>query len=220
MTGFFRERCAASPTTCRAAERLPSTSPTTGGPNHGIEVFVKLMPLTLGRHFKEGNGFGLQYEMVHDTTGLLRYDDEDHTWRKEFYRLGYLKELLALMADDPTDNNLQDNCCQAIYFMTEGNATVQSELAEAGVLELMATAIRTFAPRKLTGYCTVTHSCSTALLTFALADRSWLEDIKQLGVGEVLTEDVLSFNKMRISGTPGHKYYPSSNIFKLRELLS
>merc|ERR550539_183696 len=81
----------------KAAEYIANS----GGRNHGIEVFVKLMPLTLGRPFKEGNGFGLQYEMVHDTTGLLRYDDEDHTWRKEFYRLGYLEELLALMADNP-----------------------------------------------------------------------------------------------------------------------
>jgi len=123
------------------------------------------------------------------------------------------------MADDPTDAHLQDNCCQAIYYMTENNATVQRDLVDRGALDLMAKALTYFAPKKLTGYCTVTHSCSTALLTFAIANPLWLDRIKELQVGKALTDDVVLFDQSITSGTPGKEYFPASNILKLSQLL-
>jgi len=199
-----------------AAEYIANT----GGPLRGIEVLVNLMPLTLHRHFQEENGFGLQYEIVHDTNGLLWHDDANRTWRKEFYRLGYLKHLMALMADNPSDAHLQDNCCQAVYFMTEDNATVQEELAGAGAVNLLTRAMMYFAPEKLQGYCTVVHSCATALLTFAHAKPEWLTLIRNLGLKEALTDDVVELQKEENSHTPTWETFPGSNIVELRNLLA
>jgi len=102
-----------------------------GGPGNGIRVLLRAMRRVRGRHYFEGNGFGLQYEVMEDINGLLKHDDESRTWRNAFVRGGILEELVALMQDDPNDPRLQNNCCAAIGYLSEGNLTIQLQLAPA-----------------------------------------------------------------------------------------
>lgn len=195
-----------------------------GGPQKGIEFLVKAMRQVHGTVYKkenDPNGFGWhnQYEVVHDTNGLLWHDDERHTWRDAFYHQGYIDALLPLMAEDPDDQHVQDNCCQAIYWMSHDNSPYQEELATKGAIQLMAKAMKIFAPRMLNDYCTVVHSCSTALLTFAASHPRWLAQIRQLGVGSAMTDKMMRFQVPKDGGTPGKENFPSHNMLKLKSML-
>jgi len=216
--GFQMALCALSDNV-NSGFRAAAAIANAGGPLHGIAVLTRVMPLTLGRHFQEGHGFGLQYEMVHDTVGLLWHDTAEHAHRNEFYRLGYLDNLMAMIVDDPADAHLQDNCCQAIYYLTRDNATILDELANAGAIPIMAKSIRHFAPQLLRGYCTVVHSCSTALLNFAHANSSYLGQIKQLGIREALTPEVLQVQERGSSNTPTAADFQGSKLVELKTLL-
>jgi hypothetical protein len=96
-------------------------------------------------NFIEGNGFGLRYESLEDSIGVLKHDPTGE-YRAAFNEAGLMEAVLEFMPDQYDDLYFQDHCCQTLNYLTNGNATVQHKLAKSAAIDFVKEALSVAAP--------------------------------------------------------------------------
>merc|ERR1719221_440945 len=98
------------------------------------------MRMVHGVHYwppdQQSQQFGINYQILHDANGMLLHD-EKKIYVDSCIRAGILEEIITTMQDEPDDRLVQDSCCIALKWMTDGNVTTQAWLTKAGVLSLI-----------------------------------------------------------------------------------
>lgn len=174
-----------------------------------------------GSVFHESHGFGLLYQAMHVISGVLEHDDAKKSFANKFVSAGLVQEVVPMMKEEPDDSLLQDFSCEAMKWITDGNVTVQHNLANAGAIELASKALTKFAHGHPNGYSKVVGTCSALLLNFALTRTDWQDKMLRLNVFDSLDNEV--FRQYPKSGSDDvlyrQKTFPNSNLYKLKEVL-
>mmetsp|Transcript_19036 Transcript_19036/g.44753 ORF Transcript_19036/g.44753 Transcript_19036/m.44753 type:complete len:444 (-) Transcript_19036:89-1420(-) len=193
------------------------------GPLQGIPKMVQALRWAKesGSTFHEENGYGLLYEGVHDVGGILEHDDANHSFAKSFLQAGLVEQLVPIMRKEPRDRLLQDMSCEVVKWITDDNVAVQTQLVEMGVLEIIAEALKQHSHPPFLGYGAVTIACSTALLNFASTSEAWRLQLRNLGVYDTLTLDVLiAFQPfVNTDFIMRKEWFPNSNVRELKRML-
>merc|ERR1712150_384027 len=119
-----------------------------------------------------------------------------------------------------------DTCGIAIKWMTEDNATTQTQLTKAGVLRLIIEALKKFQEPPVFNHWAypVVPTCVGALLNLARNNTMNQDAMLMLGVYETLGVSLqlfdVSYERQKLWTTPWSSSFPISGLTELQRLLA